>query len=38
MANRVFLMGDIHGKFQPIRDFVSREKDKINFDCKMLTR
>ena len=32
MANRVFLMGDIHGKFQPIRDFVSREKDKINFD------
>lgn len=32
MANRVFLMGDIHGKFQPIRDFVLRKKTRINFD------
>lgn len=30
--NKVFLMGDIHGRWQPIRDFYERNKDKENFD------
>lgn len=30
--NKIFVMGDIHGKFQPIRDFELRNKIKENFD------
>ena len=32
MEKQIFVMGDIHGRWKPIRDFYNKNKEKLNLD------
>lgn len=32
MEKQIFVMGDIHGRWEPIRDFYNKNKEKLNLD------
>ena len=32
MKKQIFVMGDIHGRWEPIRDFYNKNKEKLNLD------
>lgn len=32
MEKQIFVMGDIHGRWEPVRDFYNKNKEKLNLD------
>lgn len=32
MKKQIFVMGDIHGRWEPVRDFYNKNKEKLNLD------
>lgn len=32
MEKQIFIMGDIHGRWEPVRDFYNKNKEKLNLD------